>query len=100
MLLAEELIFGSAHTLLLKPVCSTGESQEEGHREMGRLGKDGPTPSLSELRKLPVPVCVLFVRERERENNSLLVVKGYRSKKKHRGNVRKMFLVSTGTAVN
>lgn len=44
-------------------------------------------------------MCVL-VRERERENTTLLVVKGYRSKKKQRGNVRKMFLVSTGTAVN
>lgn len=43
------------------------------------------------------PVCV---KERERESTTLLVMKGYRDKKKHRVNVRKMFLVSTGTAVN
>lgn len=43
------------------------------------------------------PVCV---EERKRESTTLLVVKGYRGKKKHRVNARKMFLVSTGTAVN
>jgi len=64
------------------------------------LGRDGSSPFLSGLHKIPLPVLHVFVRERERENTTLLVVEGYRSKKKHGGNARKMFLVSTGTAVN
>lgn len=51
-----------------------------------------------------VPECT-FKTEGEREKkknqqNTLLAVKVYRSEKKNTGNVRKIFLVSTGTAVN
>ena len=40
------------------------------------------------------------IKGKEKKKETLLVVEGYRSENMHRGNARKMFLVSSGIAVN
>lgn len=96
---AEELVFGSFHMFHLKSVCSTGENKSippypHHLSKMVRVGRYGLTLLPSELH-----TC-LCKKKTERESTTPLAVKGYRAKKKHRVNVRKMFLASTGTAVN